>query len=60
MSEILRDARASVDAASLSDIRDFLTDGCASPLYRSDAANAFVAIASLEMALVNGRARSAP
>jgi hypothetical protein len=60
ISEILRDGRANVDAAFLSDIREFLTDGCASPLYRGDAADAFVAIASLEMALVNGRGPSVP
>ena len=60
IAEILRDARADIDAASLSAIRQFLTDGCSSPLYRSDASDAFVAIASLEMALTNGRIRSMP
>jgi hypothetical protein len=59
MARILRDASRHVAPESLVAIREFLTDGCSSPLYRREPAAAFVAIAALEGALLQAPARAA-
>jgi hypothetical protein len=48
LARLLRDAAVEVDATELGAIRTFLGDGCGSPLYRRDPADAFLAIAELE------------